>query len=96
MKGIDYDDLEARLLWLASPDRPTPANQPPITTYVEAPEGDGFRVRATPEFDAWFDRTYVPPTDEAKKQRARVMRVPQVPREQTTERPGKLSRFKPT
>ena len=95
METFDYADIERRLKILALPDRPIPPNQPPLTCYVDETTDRGPRVTATPEFDAWFDRTYVPSTKQDAEQRGRISQPDRVPGEQTKDRPG-LSRFKAT
>ena len=93
--AFDYADIQRRLDILADPKRVPPANQPPLTTYVDETTDRGPRVTATPEFDAWFDRTYVPRTEQAAAQRTRISQPDPVHGKQAKDGSG-LSRFKAT
>ena len=43
---------------------------PPIDTYVEQDDGNGKRIVATPEYRAWFVRTYCAERDEVSVPKA--------------------------
>ena len=80
--AFDYDDIEARLIRLADPDRPIPENQPPFTTYVERAEPMGVRVVATEEYREWFCRTYGVVRDEVAQPEARTSKPDPIPGDQ--------------
>ena len=90
METFDYADIKRRLDILADPERVPPANQPPLTTYVEDTSGRIPRITATPEFDAWFNRTYEPRTLQDAQQRTRVVQPDSLLRKQAEDRSREL------
>ena len=84
-------DLLERLAFLSINGGKDNPDRPPINSYVEASEPNGVRFVATPEYRAWFHRTYGGAIDEVPAPQA----SPVAKAEGTGARGRGLVKFKP-